>query len=391
MQPVTYRISGSNRLLDVLSLLSFALFLLPFLITVGLGLRWLEVPGTEWIESHGALHTGLFWQYFALTVFVGLFFAFLLRWKSPERSFLALDDAGLTYSFLGMRRTWLWRDLESAEVINRMFGMKAGRLIISGTFGWKARLGILFLNGLASPHRLALVLPDLYGTRIAEIVAKLTEYREKALGTTRRDKTAVATPPQTMAAPGQPVTYAKSASQYGFERVMFYVALGIVGLVIVPMGALVYLMLGELPELRPIDEHLVLLLVLMLGHLFVGVPASLLVEFRRSKPKHNRLALDGDGLTYVRRGKRYAWPWQALSAFEYQIPPTIIGRPVITFAAPGRRWTWWWLRLTHGLLRKPPSVVIEDIYDTPLDEIAATLNAYRERALDGAPQAPDRG
>ena len=144
MQPVTYRLSGSNRSLDVLALISFALFLYPFLMTVGTGLRWLEVPGTDWIKSYGvAEDVGLFWLYLAMTVSMGLFFAFILRWKSPDRNLLTLDDVGLTYVFMGMRRSWTWREIESAEVAVRWPGVNAGKLAVAGQFGWGTRIGLL--------------------------------------------------------------------------------------------------------------------------------------------------------------------------------------------------------------------------------------------------------
>jgi hypothetical protein len=104
MQSVTYRFSKSPPLLDVLSLLSFALFLYPFLMTVGTGLRWLEVPGTEWIKSHGAEGIALFWLYLAAAAASGGAFVLILVWKSPTRNFVLLDDVGLTTAFMGMRR-----------------------------------------------------------------------------------------------------------------------------------------------------------------------------------------------------------------------------------------------------------------------------------------------
>ena len=83
------------------------------------------------------------------------------------------------------------------------------------------------------------------------------------------------------------------------------------------------------------------------------------------------------------------WPWSDLSAFklEFASSKLLLGRRrFITFAAPGLDWTWHLVRYVHGLPKHPPVVIIEDVYETPLDEILTTLNAYRERALGGGHQ-----
>lgn len=380
MQPITYRASTSNRILNVLSLGMFGLFLFVALIAAGVGLRWLEVPGTEWVESYGAADDiAYFWLYSAMAVFSGMAFAFILFARSPDRSYLTLDDAGLTYVFLNMRHEWPWRDLESASVLNRPFGIKAARLIVSGKFDWKARLRALQANGLASADRLAVMLPDFYGTPVEDIVAKLTEYRDQAVGAGRPGKAAARTARPTTATPGQPIVYAKSKRRYNQERAILYAALVVVGLVMVPMAVLVYLLMAEQTDFGPAYTALVLLL----GLISVSWPAVFVVEFRRGQPRHNCLTLDSKGLTYTRRRRVYSWSWPDLSGFETKTAPTMVGRRFITFAAPGKDRNWWWLRLISRLPLQPPAVVVEDIYDTPLDEIAATLKAYRERAPGG--------
>lgn len=380
MQSITYRASTSNRIMNVFSLTMFGLFLFVSLIAAGIGLRWLEVPGTEWVVSYGAAEDfDYFWQYSAMAVFSGVLFAAIQWARSPARSYLTLDDAGLTYVFLNLRHQWPWHDLDSASILKRPFGMKAARLIVSGKFDWKARLRALPVNGLVSADRLAVMLPDFYGTPIEDIVAKLTEYRDRALGTGRPGKAAARPAQPTTAAPGQSVVYSKSKRQYNLERAVLYAALVVVSLVMVPMAALVYLLLAEQTDYGPAYTALVLLL----GLISVSWPVVFVNEFRRSKPSHNCLTLDGKGLTYARRCRVYSWSWPELSGFEIKTAPTMVARRFITFAAPGKDRAWWWLRLISRLPLQPPAVVVEDIYDTPLDEIAATLNAYRARAGGG--------
>jgi hypothetical protein len=108
--------------------------------------------------------------------------------------------------------------------------------------------------------------------------------------------------------------------------------------------------------------------------------------FRLALPSRNSLQLNLDGLTYKSAGHGGTWFWRDVSAFEQHrlVGGPLIGRRrAITFAAPGKDWTWRWLRWAYGLPAKPPVVVIQEMYDTPVDEIAAALNAYRERVVGG--------
>ena len=103
------------------------------------------------------------------------------------------------------------------------------------------------------------------------------------------------------------------------------------------------------------------------------------ISFSVTLPKYNALQLDEDDLTYRRAGQRGAWPWRDISAFTIargwrgpRIGFTVSGRH-------GRRWRIARLRRTKAGL----AVTIPDIWDAPLEEIAATLNACRDRALGG--------
>lgn len=89
-------------------------------------------------------------------------------------------------------------------------------------------------------------------------------------------------------------------------------------------------------------------------------------------PRYNTLQADGDKLIYKRFGRNNAWPWRDISAFT-------IARgwrgPRIEFTIEGEDRSWW--TKDHAAGR------IHDIYGTPLADIAATLNEYREQALEG--------
>lgn len=101
--------------------------------------------------------------------------------------------------------------------------------------------------------------------------------------------------------------------------------------------------------------------------------------------------IDDEGLTYGHR----RWRWDDLPAFKPR--GRWVGRHIvfaipehIVFTVPEQAD---WLTRIEGRGR-PKVVRIQDIYDTALHDIAATLNAYRERALanksaTGGPHAPE--
>lgn len=384
MQSMTYRFSKSPPFLDILSLLSFALFLYPFLMTVGTGLRWLEVPGTDWIKSYGvAEDIELFWLYFAAAAASGMLFVMSIVWKSPDRNFLLLDDVGLTIAFMGRRRRWQWRALESVEVEQTGMPLKTVKLTVLGTFGWWDRLALLRVNALASSSRVTIRLPDFYEVPIEEVAARINEYRAAALGEKRTGEETRQKRGHAAIAGGEPVVFERSTVMYRRLRIAEYVAYA---LMLPLVGALAYLIYLDEDkswhDLWPAGTA-------FFGFTIVMFVISTVLQKRMVRPEYNNLRLDESGLAYMRAGKSLRWPWGDLSAFkvEFASSKLLMGRRrFITFAAPGQDWTWHLSRYVYGLPKQPPLFIIDDVYETPIEDIAATLNASRERALGGGNQ-----
>jgi len=101
-------------------------------------------------------------------------------------------------------------------------------------------------------------------------------------------------------------------------------------------------------------------------------------------PKRNFLRLDRDGLTYVNEGKSRHWPWPELSAFKFKACQANGETRILQGAMDDqeRADTPWRPRqgaYAAALSEQGDVCVIQDIYDTPLDEITAKLNDYRAR------------
>ena len=94
------------------------------------------------------------------------------------------------------------------------------------------------------------------------------------------------------------------------------------------------------------------------------------------------LTLDDKRLTYTRGSTTRRWSWAGLSRFDL-VGPGVSRVSGIKFRPPVLDWKIG--LLLGGLTSTGWKARIEDLYDTPLDEIAATLNEFRERALGGGP------
>lgn len=90
------------------------------------------------------------------------------------------------------------------------------------------------------------------------------------------------------------------------------------------------------------------------------------------------ITLNDKGLIYTCGPKTFRWPWQDLSPFEVRTAKPFrswYGMPHARIAPANEGAIMRFLRSWHE-----PRMIV-DAYDTSLEEITATLNEYRERAL----------
>jgi hypothetical protein len=149
-------------------------------------------------------------------------------------------------------------------------------------------------------------------------------------------------------------------------------------------GLLLYFPVANFPDISSsLDDQAVIPIVVAIlppVALVLGIAGSLLIAvegYRIAGPGNNYLLLDQSGLSYVRRGKSRHWPWSVLPEFKavliYRQIKFVLPEGEIE---PKRRDRW-----IHEVTPDGPIVAIQDIYDTPFDEIAAKLNEYRDHAL----------
>lgn len=113
-------------------------------------------------------------------------------------------------------------------------------------------------------------------------------------------------------------------------------------------------------------------------------------------PEDDPLELDQRGVAFHSLGRNHRLPWSEVSEFKldrgrlnFRVSKALPSPPPYKGIV-----LYYWLFMKRFYSRGPLKnrVVVSDIYDTPLDDIAATLNAYRERALGGAngPSSPEQ-
>ena len=111
----------------------------------------------------------------------------------------------------------------------------------------------------------------------------------------------------------------------------------------------------------------------------LGVPAAWAFRQRALCLVGCELSLDPEGLTYSIGRSVYRWQWRDLESFEARRPaglrPRMFTYPHIGILLRGES-------TPKRLLRmwREPRVIV-DAYDMPLEDIAASLNEYRDPAL----------
>ncbi len=134
-------------------------------------------------------------------------------------------------------------------------------------------------------------------------------------------------------------------------------------------------------RLSVLDRGLLIAFLGLIAVLTIVQVAVLVVVFvfpMKDEPEFNCLQIDQSGLNYSRHGKSRFWAWHELSGIrlvsrydriEFVLPVADLK------AAKHDPWV-------HGITPRGPIVVIKDVYDASLDEIVATLNAFRQQAIE---------
>lgn len=130
--------------------------------------------------------------------------------------------------------------------------------------------------------------------------------------------------------------------------------------------------------------------VMMIGFLLI-VLVPVITMAVLAAPPLNRLDLTEESLEMTRLGRTSRWAWSEIGSANLRRVRTKWSakqRTVLTVGIPAARWGSRYLRWAHNLDSAELFAVIEDTYDTPLDQIAETLNAHRRKYGGRAARRP---
>ncbi len=305
---------------------------------------------------------------------------------------LRLDEAGLTSLSGGREVFWGWREVSAFRLNSRFHpaGLVAGRCISfqAPATGVGSTLLSFLIRILFWGHNT--VLGDNFLVRPEDLVERLNAYREIAIGSAAMPDGAGSNSGR---AP-RPVVFIEIATLDKRKRLkkLGFAALGVSAIGVALVG-LLFLAEHTWPE--TVDMFLESGLALFLALPFVMMLLHWLPMLLWAwSPASNLLLVSEGGIQYRKGAIRRHWLWDEV--YDIELRETPLGVPTrrsersisLTVAHAGDR---------PGKPSKDdkptPAIVIsfEEIYDAPLDQIAAAFRAWadwRQLARDGIPATP---
>lgn len=297
---------------------------------------------------------------------------------------LRLDGEGITLARRGRTGRWLWSELSAVRLRSRFHpaALAFGRCItfripVDGrSLPFQRLAGLFFGAGVA-------VIGNDYFTESKAIAARLDQYRAMAAEGVRRRRSSGAvvtgaTPAMFRARPSGP-----------WWRRAARTATWILGALAVGFGIALVLTIKSLPKGWSPDDLLAQAGEILVIGAFISLVVGI-VFYRQAGGGENFLLASDDGLHLRRRGKRQHWPWHFVTAFEFQETEGGPGASVAFKAiGEGEEDSAGELNLEEGEdpfdWPEAVSVLIEDVYEVPIEKISTMLNDHRRRAIAALP------
>lgn len=324
------------------------------------------------------------WLIIGMTIGLGAMLPWIIlvqyRWESKQDNMLAVSAGGLATRQKLVRRLWLWRDIIDIRVQQSVSrgedGVTAEIISFRATHdgsepGKKPKEGKPLVPVSCS-------IEGFYETPIEEIARQSRAWWDWSTDTFGKPVTAIADAASWIdgtIAFRRMAGYVKGRSSpldfvLSFAFIVPMIAYG--GVMIWMAKAGIHL---GLPSWLDQFDSFLFPIVPLIGYL------SLL------SPGLNRLELTETGLLSVCYGRKRRWSWPALGAAELRrVRSKWSARPrsMIVLDAPANGWGSAFLRWAFNIDNRRQAV-IEDIYDTSLDEIAEALNDRWRRQAGRVP------
>ena len=182
MQTVVYRISLSKNNARLRLWLGRAFIVLAVLLVALAGFHILYAWQADDPGKFGGLDLLFYLVFLAamLTMIVPNIYGI-----RPSSNFMTLDESGLTCVRFGFRQRWEWRNLPEFSVTVHPDGAKVVEFRPPAAGDWRARLGswvVWLAGGWFARGRRIIRISDEYDAPLREVVDRLNEYRDRALG-----------------------------------------------------------------------------------------------------------------------------------------------------------------------------------------------------------------
>lgn len=338
----------------------------------------------------------IIWVFMALMVMATLVLMVFMTGRSGN--FLQITDEGLTWSRrLTVIRHWKWQDISSFQLRDGAGGKSSGSRAIAfmaaddGKPFRNMGLSSALLARPASPGLMSFTFDDTYDAPLDRIAEHLNASRDRALADTPPERIIEFPSARSVEYDGQPINFQQDIQGLGrvgvvgwalaFGCVVWLPAIVILGFPFEISGGMEGWAQSPGQWLQRFSFMLVPIVMI----------AVLLFLMREIMPADNALTLDKYGMTLTRGGRKKVWVWRDLSDFAIDARK-VLGlfgpRGVVVFEGPGGRdLRSRFLRWCYRLTGHAPAFVIEDVYNTPIDDIAAVLNRYRAEGAGGGATA----
>lgn len=300
------------------------------------------------------------------------------RLEAKQDNMLVMSAGGLHTRFKIERRLWLWRDIVDMQVKESASRGKGGGVaqVVSFTAthdgsrpGREAEDGETLVPVSCS-------IEDNYETPVEEIARQARAWWQWSGATFGHTVAAAATSQRSAPASRETgaisfrklLTGAANGRNSLLDQVVPFVFLAPV---LVYAGVSIWMLKTDADFGLPWWVGMAGMTIVTIGPIFAMISII--------QPGLNRLELTGSGLEHVRYGFKRRWAWHELGSAELRRPRTKWSakqRSVVTLEAPAAGWTYGLLRWAFNIDNRRLAV-IEDIYDSPLDEIVEALNARR--------------
>lgn len=309
-----------------------------------------------------------------------------LKRSSANGNLLLLSSDGLHIRRNGERRHWLWHEISEVELRHAPGAETTGGSgevigFVASHDGKRPGKGA---EGGPLQAAVAQAIEDIYDAPLRDIARQIDAWRAAAPAFEPPPEVAPAAALEAARVPTRESARQQSPDNaISFRRrwapaTSVFASLAtwlIVLLAIASLAAYTWIDSAEAPRNAR--------LAVVWGVLILWMVAPLLLVFMAVGGGTNQLRLDRAGLTYTRLGRPAGWPWRELSSIELRQGKLRWSRKpvtIITMALPRDDRLSRLLRWAYGLRAAGPLTVIEDVYETPLPEIARQLEDYRRRA-----------